>query len=80
MPAPTGSPQALKLCSTCGSGQARERAVSCTKILNFRANNFRVWWLRNYPTRAAEVSLLSGKWLTDTVFGSLWRPGVRTRF
>jgi len=35
--------------------------------------------LGNYPTRAAEVSLLSGKRLRDTVFGSFRRPGVRTR-
>ncbi len=33
----------------------------------------------NYPTNAAEVSLLSGKCLTDNVLGSLRRPGVRTR-
>ncbi|APO85487.1 hypothetical protein BL240_21050 [Pseudomonas putida] len=26
LPAPTGSPQILKLCGACGSGQAREEA------------------------------------------------------
>ena len=49
------------------------------EILNHGAKSFWVWMLRKYPTRAAEVSLLSGKWLTDTVFGSLRRPGVRAR-